>query len=96
MEHAQGSNTTSLYPANTGVVSHGSEVRGGMVWHWEEGKAYSEVPAQILLGVMSCCDDLPPKRNKDELESLGACHEGERENTHTMVDKNAKVNKQTK
>ena len=30
-EHAQGSGTTHLYPANTGVVGHGSDVREGMV-----------------------------------------------------------------
>ena len=72
----QGPDTTSLYLANTRVVGHGSEVRGGMVWRWGEGKVYSGVPAQILLGVMSCWDDLPPKRNKDELEPLGAYHEG--------------------
>ena len=55
---------------------HGSEVREGMVWRWGEGKAYSRVPAQILLGKMSCWDDMPPKRGNDELEPLGACHEG--------------------
>ena len=76
MEHAQGPGTTNLYPANTGVVGHGSEVREGMVWRWGEGKAYSRVLAQILLGEMSCWDDMPPKRGKDELEPLGACHEG--------------------
>ena len=47
-----------------------------MVWRWGEGKAYSGVPAQILLGVMSCRDELPPKRRKGELEPLGACHKG--------------------
>ena len=76
MEHAQGPGTTNLYLANTGVVGHGSEVREGMVWRWGEGKAYSRVLAQILLGEMSCWDDMPPKRGKDELEPLGACHEG--------------------
>ena len=75
MEHMQGPNITSLYPANTGVVDHGSEVREGMVWRWGEGKAYSVVLAQILLRVMSCWDDLPPKRSKNKLEPLGACHE---------------------
>ena len=76
LEHAQGLNTTNLYPANTGVVGHGSEVRRGMVWWWEEEKAYYGVPAQIILRVMSCWDDLPLKRSKDELKPLGACHEG--------------------
>ena len=42
---AQGPCTTNLYPANTGVVGHGSEVREGMVWRWGEGKVYSGVPA---------------------------------------------------
>ena len=48
------------------------ELRRGMVWRWGEGKAYSGVLAQILFGVMSCWDDLPPKRSKDELEPLDA------------------------
>ena len=68
--------TTSLHPANTKVVGYGSEVRGSIVWWWGEGKTYFGVPAQILLGIMSCWDDLPLKRNKDELEPLGTCHEG--------------------
>ena len=42
----------------------------------EKRKAYSGVPAQTLLGEMSCWDDIPPKSGKDELEPLGACHEG--------------------
>jgi len=37
VEHAQGSSTTHLYPANIGTVGHGPEVREGMVWWWEEG-----------------------------------------------------------
>ena len=45
LEHAQGPNTTGLYLANIGVMGHGSEVRGGMVWRWGERKAYSRVPA---------------------------------------------------
>ena len=49
-------------------MGHRSEVRRGMVWRWGEGKVYSEVPTQILLGVMSCQDDLPPKKSKDKLE----------------------------
>lgn len=76
VEHTQGSGTTNLYPANTGVVSHGSGVKEGMVWQWEKGKAYSRIPAQSLLGEMSHWDDIPPKRGNDELESLGACHDG--------------------
>ena len=76
VEQAQAPGTTNLYPANTGVVGHESEVREGMVWWWGEGKAYSKVPAHILLGMISCWDDIPPKRRKDELEPLGTCHEG--------------------
>ena len=38
---------------------------------------------------MSCWDDVPPKRSKDELEPPGACHEGKRErkreSTHTVM-----------
>ena len=76
MEHAQGPSTTNLYLANTGLVGHRPEVIEGMVWRWGEGKAYSRVLAYILLGVMSCWNDIPPKRRQDELELLDACHEG--------------------
>ena len=76
VEHAQISGTTNLYLVNIGVVGHGPEVKEGVVWQWGEGKAYSGVPAQTLLDEMSCWDDIPPKRGKCELESLGACHEG--------------------
>ena len=76
VEHAQSPHITNLYPTNTGVVGHGSEVREGMVWRLGEGKVYSGVPAQILLEELSRWDDIPPKRRKDELELLGACHEG--------------------
>ena len=75
VKHAQGLGTTKLYPTNTGMMGHESEVREGMVWRWGEGKTYSRVLAQILLEVMFCWDDLPPKRSKDEMEPLGACHE---------------------
>ena len=49
-----------------------------MVWSGggEKGKAYSGVPTQALLGEMPCWDDIPPKRGKYEIESLGACHKG--------------------
>ena len=62
------------------------------------GKTYSRAPAQALLGEMSYWDDIPSKRSKDELEPLGACHEGwrEKENTHIVADKSATTNKQTK
>ena len=72
----QGSGTTYLYPANTREVGHGSEVRGGVVWRWGERRAYFGVPAQALLGEMSCWDDIPPKRGKYELESQSACYRG--------------------
>ena len=64
VEHAQAPSTTNLYPANTGVVGHESEVREGMVWWWGEGEAYSGVLTQALLGEMSCWDDIPPKRGR--------------------------------
>ena len=76
VEHAQNSSTTNLYLVNIRVVGHGPEVRESVVWQWGEGKAYSAVPARTLLDEMSCWDDIPPKRGKYELESLGACHEG--------------------
>ena len=47
-----------------------------MVLRWGEGKTYSRISAQALLGEMSCCDDIPPKGSNDELRPLGACHEG--------------------
>ena len=47
---------------------------------------------------MSCWDDIPSKRSKDELEPLGACHEGwrERKSTHIVASKSVTVNKGTK
>jgi len=49
------------------------------------------------LGKMSYWDDMPPKRSKDKLEPLGACHEGwgerERENTYTVAGRSATANK---
>ena len=47
-----------------------------MVWWWGEEKTYYGVPAQALLGEMSCWDDISPKRSNDELKPLGTCHEG--------------------
>ena len=47
--------------------SGGSWVRGKRVlWSdgGEKGGAYSRVPAQTLLGEMSCWDDMPPKTGK--------------------------------
>ena len=89
VENAQGPGTTNLYLANTRVVSYKLEVRKGMVWWWGEEKAYSRIPTHILLRVMSCWDDIPPKRRKDKLKPLGTHHwVGAREN--------ATVIKQTK
>ena len=47
-----------------------------MIWQWGEGKTYSKVPAQVLLGEMSCWNDISPKKSKNKLEPLGVCHEG--------------------
>ena len=58
------------------VVGHRSEVREGMVWQWGEGKIYYGVPLQALLGEMSCCNDIPLKRSKYELDPLSACYKG--------------------
>ena len=49
----------------------------------ERKKTYSKVPAQVLLGEMSCQDDIPPKRSKGKWEPLDACHEGQRERAPT-------------
>ena len=70
------SGTTNLYPANTRVVAHGSKAREDMVWRWGEGRAYSGISTQTLLGEISYWDDIPLKRRQDELEPLDACHEG--------------------
>ena len=78
-------------------MGHESKVRRyGLVVG--RGKTYSRIPAQALLGEMSYWDDIPSKRSKDELEPLGACHEGwrEKESTHTVTNKIATTNKQTK
>ena len=66
-----------------------------MVQRWGKGKTYSGVLAQALLGEMSCQDEISPKRSNNELEPLGACHEGQRETTHTAAGKGAMANKQT-
>ena len=59
---------------------------GQKVWFGDgkREKTYYGVLAQALLGEMSCWDDMPPKRSKNELESPGACHEGKRERAHTL------------
>ena len=33
-------------------------------------------PVKVFWGEMSCWDDISPKRENDELESLDACHKG--------------------
>ena len=38
------------------------------------GKSILGFLLKALLGEISCWDDIPPKRGKSELESLGACH----------------------
>ena len=72
----QGSNTTYMYLANIGEVSHESEVREGVVWRWGKGRAYFGVPSQTLLGEIFCWDDISSKIGKHKLESLGACYKG--------------------
>ena len=72
--YESGTSTTYLYQPNTGEVGHGFKVREGVVWQWGKWGAYFGVFAQVLLGEMSCWDDIPPKRGKGELESLSACH----------------------
>ena len=78
VKHTRDPGTISLYPANVG--SGGSWVRGKKGHSLAVGrgkkKTYSGVLAQALLGEMSCWDDIPPKKSKDEWEPLGACHEG--------------------
>ena len=75
----QGSWITYLYPANIGEVGHELEVRESVIGLWREGGAYFGVLAQVLLGEMSCWDDISPKRGKYELESVGAFYRGRRE-----------------
>jgi len=50
----QSSGITYLYLANTGEVGHGSVAKESLVWRWGEGGAYFGVPAQALLGEISC------------------------------------------
>ena len=47
-----------------------------MMWFGggEKGEAYFGFPAQAVLGKMSYWDNIPLKRGKQELESLGACY----------------------
>ena len=68
---------------------------------WSDGEekegTYFGVPAQALLGEMSCWDDIPPKIDKHELESLGACYKGwkERNSTFIWMGVPREVNKKT-
>ena len=74
VKHTRDPGTTSLYLANIG--SGGSWVRGHGLAVGREKETYSGILAQALLGEMSYCNDIPPKRSKDKLEPPGACHEG--------------------
>ena len=77
VKHTQDPSTTNLYPANIGSGGSWVRVKRGHGLVVERGKkTYFEVLAQDLLREMSCWDDMSPKRSKDELEPLGACHEG--------------------
>ena len=69
---------THHQPVPSQYKSGGLWIRGTRRYGLAVGrrKAYSGVPTQILLGEMSCWDDIPPKKRKDELEPLGAYHEG--------------------
>ena len=71
-KYAQGQGTTHLYPANTRVVGHGSEVKKGMVLMvGRREKSIRGFPLKLFWG--KCPTGMiPPKREKDELESLGA------------------------
>ena len=64
-----------------------------MVQWWGEGKTYSGVLAQALLGEMSCWDDISLKGSKDELGPLGACHEGQEEREHSHYSTTGKQTK---
>ena len=62
-----------------------------------KGEVYSGVPVQALLGEMSCQDGILPKRGKDKLELLVACHRSQKERTpNPYSDGNATKNKKTK
>ena len=78
-------------------MGHGSEVREHSLM-MGRGENLFWGSCSGFFGEMSCCNDIPTKRSKDELESLGACHEGqeERESTHTVASKSATANKQIK
>ena len=76
VEHAQGLDITSLYPANTGSGGSWVRCKRGHGLAMGRGENLFWVSAQALLGEMSCWDDIPPKSSKDELKPLGACHEG--------------------
>jgi len=66
---------SSQYKSGRAWVRGGSEVREGMVWRWGEGKRLFWGFRSNSFGEMSYWDDIPPKRGKYELDSLGAYHE---------------------
>ena len=74
-KHTQDPGTTNLYLANIG--SGGSWVRGKRRHGLAIGRGKKPILGfllRVFWGEMSCWDDMPPKRSKDELEPLGACH----------------------
>ena len=90
VRHTQDSYITSLYPVNTGH----REIIGQRAWYGGGEKRKRILRFLLrLLGEMSYQDDIPSKRSKDELEPLGACHEGYREKTLTLQQ--VKVPRQT-
>ena len=74
VEHTQGSGTTHLYSVNTGAVGHGSKVKRYDLAVARKGKSILGLPLKLFWGKCLAGNDIPPKRWKYELESLGACH----------------------
>ena len=62
VEHAQGSDTTHLYLANTRAVGHGSEVREGMVWR--RGKSIMGFSLKLFWGKCPAGITYHPKEGK--------------------------------
>ena len=62
VEHAQGSDTIHLYPANTRAVGHRSEVREGMVWR--RGKSIMGFPLKLFWGKCPAGMTYHPKEGK--------------------------------
>ena len=65
-------------PVPSQYRSGGLWVRGKRGYSLAMGRRKSLFWGSYLdsFGVMSCWDDLPPKRSMDKLEPLGACYEG--------------------